>query len=57
MITFRPAKNLASAAELTLANMRSYYEQYSVEWDSVQIEKMTRELIGRTRRRYQTVFR
>lgn len=46
MITFRPAKNLASAAELTLANMRSYYEQYSVEWDSVQIEKMTRELIN-----------
>ena len=26
--------------------MRSYYEQYSVEWDSVQIEKMTRELIN-----------
>ncbi|MCP1338026.1 GNAT family N-acetyltransferase [Idiomarina sp. M1R2S28] len=46
MITFRPAKNLASAAELTLANMRSYYEQYSVEWDSVQIEKMTRELVN-----------
>jgi len=46
MITFRPAKNLSSAAELTLANMRSYYEQYSVEWDSVQIEKMTRELMN-----------
>lgn len=46
MITFRSAKNLASAAELTLANMRSYYEQYSVEWDSVKIEKMTRELIN-----------
>jgi ribosomal protein S18 acetylase RimI-like enzyme len=44
MITFRPAKNLASAAELTFANMRSYYEQYSVGWDIVQIEKMTRDL-------------
>lgn len=46
MITFRPAENLASAAELTLTNMRSYYEQHSVDWDSVQIEKMTRELIN-----------
>lgn len=46
MITFSHAKNLASAAELTFTNMRSYYEQYSVEWDSVQIEKMTRELIN-----------
>jgi len=26
--------------------MRSYYEQYSVEWDSVEIEKMTRELMN-----------
>lgn len=46
MITFSSTKNLSSAAELTLANMRSYYEQYSVEWDSVQIEKMTRELMN-----------
>ena len=46
MITFRPAKDLAKAAHYTLSNMRPYYEQYSVDWDEVQIEKMTRELVN-----------
>lgn len=43
-ITFRQAKDLTRAAELTLANMRSYYEEFSVHWDSAHIEKMCMEL-------------
>lgn len=46
MITFQPAKDLAKAAELTLTNMRSYYAQYSVEWDKAQIEEMTQQLLN-----------
>jgi ribosomal protein S18 acetylase RimI-like enzyme len=46
VITFRPAKDLAKAASFTLTNMRPYYEQYSVEWDEAQIEKMTQELVN-----------
>ena len=44
MITFRLAEDLTSAAELTLTNMRSYYELYSVEWSSSDIERMTKDL-------------
>lgn len=46
MVTFRPAKDLATAAGFTLTNMRPYYEQYSVDWDEAQIEKMTQELVN-----------
>lgn len=46
MVTFRPAMDLAKAAHLTLSNMRPYYEQYSVDWDEAQIEKMTQELVN-----------
>ena len=46
MVTFRPAKDLAKAASFTLTNMRPYYEQYSVDWDEAQIEKMTQELVN-----------
>ena len=46
MVTFRPAKDLAKAAHFTLSNMRPYYEQYSVDWDEAQIEKMTQELVN-----------
>ena len=46
MVTFRPAKDLAKAAHLTLANMRPDYEQHSVDWDEAQIEKMTQELVN-----------
>ncbi len=46
MITFRPVKDLAKAARYTLTNMRPYYEQYSVEWDEAQIEKMTQALVN-----------
>ena len=45
-ITFRPAEDLAKAAELTLTNMRSYYAQYSVEWDKAQIQEMTQQLLN-----------
>ena len=46
MVTFEPAKDLAKAAHFTLSNMRTYYEQYSVDWDEAQIEKMTQELVN-----------
>lgn len=46
MVTFRPAKDLAKAASFTLTNMRPYYEQYSVDWDEAQIEKMTQEFVN-----------
>lgn len=46
MITFRPAEDLAKAAELTLTNMRSYYAQYSVEWDKAKIRDMTQQLLN-----------
>lgn len=46
MITFRPAQDLAGAARLTLANMRPYYEQYAVDWDAPEIEKLTKVLIN-----------
>ena len=46
MVTFRPAKDLARAANFTLSNMRPYYEQYSVDWDEAKIEKMTQELVN-----------
>ncbi|MDX1536523.1 GNAT family N-acetyltransferase [Arsukibacterium sp.] len=46
MVTFKPATNLAKAARYTLTNMRSYYQQYSVEWDEAQIEKITEDLIN-----------
>lgn len=46
MITFKPATNLAKAARYTLTNMQPYYQQYSVEWDEAQIEKMTEDLIN-----------
>ncbi|HAW94088.1 MULTISPECIES: GNAT family N-acetyltransferase [unclassified Arsukibacterium] len=46
MITFKPATNLAKAARYTLTNMRTYYQQYSVEWDESQIERMTENLIN-----------
>ena len=46
MVTFRPAKDLAKAANFTLTNMRPYYEQYSVDWDEAQIEQMTQEIVN-----------
>ena len=46
MVTFRPAKDLAKAAYFTLSNMQPYYEQYAVDWDQAQIEKMTQELVN-----------
>lgn len=46
MVTFRPAKDLARAANFTLSNMRPYYEQYSVDWDEAQIEEITQELVN-----------
>ncbi|MBV2131083.1 GNAT family N-acetyltransferase [Arsukibacterium indicum] len=46
MVTFRLSKDLAKAARFTLSNMRRYYEQYSVDWDEAQIEKMTQELVN-----------
>ena len=46
MVTFRPAKDLAKTASFTLTNMQPYYEQYSVDWDEVKIEKMTQELVN-----------
>ena len=44
MITFKPTEDFATAAQLTLDNMREYYQHYDVEWDAAQIETMTREL-------------
>jgi GNAT superfamily N-acetyltransferase len=44
VITFKPTEDFATAAQLTLDNMREYYEHYDVEWDAAQIETMTREL-------------
>ncbi|MEH8016747.1 GNAT family N-acetyltransferase [Rheinheimera muenzenbergensis] len=46
MVTFRPAEDLAKAAHFTLSNMRPYYQQYSVDWDQTQIEKMTQGLVN-----------
>lgn len=46
MVTFRLTKDLATAAHFTLSNMRPYYEQYSVDWDEAQIQKMTQELLN-----------
>ena len=34
----------ATAAQLTLDNMRAYYQHYGVDWDAAQIETMTGEL-------------
>ncbi|WP_235357725.1 GNAT family N-acetyltransferase [Arsukibacterium ikkense] len=45
-MTFKPTTDLAKAARYTLSNMRPYYEQYSVEWDAAEIEKMTAELVN-----------
>jgi len=44
VITFRPAEDLTNAAELTLTNMRSFYDLYSVAWSSTDIEEMTKDL-------------
>ena len=46
MVIFEPAKDLEKVAHFTLSNMRPYYEQYSVDWDEAQIEKMTQELVN-----------
>lgn len=46
MVTFRLTKDLAKAAYFTLSNMQPYYEQFSVDWDEAQIEKMTQELVN-----------
>lgn len=46
MVTFRLSKDLAKAAHFTLSNMQPYYEQFSVDWDEAQIEKMTQELVN-----------
>lgn len=46
MITIRPTKDLAQAANFTLSNMRSYYEEFSVDWDQAQIEEMTQGLVN-----------
>ena len=46
MVTFRPAKDLATAASFTLTNMRPYYAQYAVDWDETQIENMTKQLVN-----------
>lgn len=46
MISFRPAEDLASAAELTLSNMQPYYQQHAVAWDKTQIEQMTQQLVN-----------
>jgi len=40
-ISFRSSENLREAATLTFKNMRSYYEQYGVSWDSNIIEDET----------------
>lgn len=40
-IAFRSSENLREAAKLTFDNMRSYYEQYGVTWDSNIIEDKT----------------
>lgn len=44
LITIKPAEDLAKVATITLSNMRPYYDQHSVDWDAVQIEKITQEL-------------
>lgn len=44
VVTLRPARDLAQAANFTLSNMRPYYEKFSVDWDEAQIEEMTQEL-------------
>ncbi|MCU7553203.1 GNAT family N-acetyltransferase [Alteromonas sp. ASW11-19] len=41
MITFQPTADEIAAAELTFANMQSYYQRYSVSWDAGQIAAMT----------------
>ena len=46
MVTFKPTTDLAKAARYTLTNMQPYYQQYSVEWDAAEIEKMTAELVN-----------
>lgn len=46
VISFRPAEDLTSAAELTLSNMRPYYQQHAVAWDKAQIEQMTQQLVN-----------
>lgn len=43
-IAFKRTKNLREAAILTFDNMRSYYEQYNVAWDSSVIESKTIDL-------------
>ncbi|MGR2947798.1 GNAT family N-acetyltransferase [Vibrio vulnificus] len=39
MISFQPTVDLASSAEITFENMRSYYEHYSVDWELSKIQE------------------
>lgn len=44
MISYQQTKDLSASAKMTFLNMRSYYEQYSVEWDCFKIEEQIRDL-------------
>lgn len=44
MVSYQQTKDLSASAQMTFLNMRSYYEQYSVEWDCLKIEEQIRDL-------------
>jgi GNAT superfamily N-acetyltransferase len=44
VVSYQQTKDLSASAKMTFLNMRSYYEQYSVEWDSLKIEEQIRDL-------------
>ncbi len=44
MVSYQQTKDLSASAQMTFLNMRSYYEQYSVEWDCLKIEEQIHDL-------------
>ena len=44
MVSYQQTEDLAFSAEITYANMRSYYEHYSVDWDCSKIEDQIQDL-------------
>ncbi|MGR5132335.1 GNAT family N-acetyltransferase [Vibrio alfacsensis] len=44
MVSYQQTKDLSVSAKITYLNMRSYYEQYSVDWDCSKIEEQIHDL-------------
>ena len=44
MVSYQQTKDLSASAKITYVNMRSYYENYSVDWDCSKIEEQIQDL-------------